>query len=191
MIVSRRTLRAFGQDYFDASSVNAFLTTDTTSAIPTGTATATIPTPAPIPLLQTPLTPVGPGLEANIGGPTDLLPPAGQISVTSDGNVINSSGQILGIVGTSGSTATVTAEPSYKPGNIPAGTVLNATGLSSGIAKLVSQLFGTQPVVANTPGAPGASPFGKPLIANIPNQYTLAGGVLLFALMLRPGRKGR
>jgi hypothetical protein len=140
----------------------------------------TTPTPslwtgssAPLDILPPSLSPAAPGLSTN-----DLIPPSGSISVTGAGNVINSSGQIIGIVDPS--SGKVVAEPSYRPGST-AGALLDVSNLAANVGKAVSSLFGAKPVSGS-----GASA-GAPLIAGVPNSYLMIGAAALGFVLLASG----
>jgi hypothetical protein len=165
--------------------MNPILDVGNVSSIPVGTASATVPAvnPITVPTSIDPMySPIAPGLES-----TDLLPPTGTITVTSDGNIINSGGQILGTVNTS--TGAVNHEPTLTAANVkaavPAGTGLIApAGLAANLASAINAMFGTKTVSTTA-----ASPFGTPILAGLPNQYLIVGGVAIFALMLTQGRR--
>ena len=135
-------------------------------------------------MLPTPLTSAAPGLS-----PYDLLPSQGTISVTSEGNVINSTGQILGIVDPSSSK--VIAEPGVTPQTAgTTGGTLDVSNLAANVAKAVSSLFGTTRTTGTPlPGGPTASPGAA--LAAIPSGYLILGGLAVIVLAASGGSRRR
>jgi hypothetical protein len=175
----RRRPGGFGDDIFNITGDSTGgLFSDTTPAPlaidTTPPASLFTPTDTPIALLPPSLSPAAPGLSTN-----DLIPPSGSISVTGAGNVINSSGQIIGIVDPS--TGKVVAEPSYRPGST-SGALLDVSNLAANVGKAVSSLFGAKPVSGS-----GASVPGAPLIAGVPNSYLMIGAAALGFVLLASG----
>ena len=164
-----------GTDLFNLDTSGLFDVTGAPAPVtlPAAPSPSVSATPDQIALLPPSLSVAAPGLS-----PSDLLPPAGSISVTQDGNIINENGQILGIVDKSGK---VSAEPTSSPPIAP-GTVLAAGGLATNIAAAVSRFFGTPAVTGNNPTVSGW--MQQQSIKGVPNSMlaVAAGGILIVAL---------
>jgi hypothetical protein len=202
--LARRRRSPFGDDTTDPFSyLNLFddygassspvIDTGPTTQIAVGTATAPN-------LFGTATSPANPLGLATVGTPdysgtgftnlTSATPAPGTIAVDANNNIVDQNGQVIGFVDpTANKVTALSATPaSGTKLQTTASPATGAASISANIASAINSLFGTK----STSAAPGTASFGTPILAGIPNQYVIAGGVLVFALMLsQPKGRGR